>query len=405
MDRCRGQAAPRGTRRRRSGSSGRRANGSRTSPTCSPTTFRQRSSSPVRPPDPIPSASKSGRSRFLALAGERARARRRSRRGASGEGARARSCRDTSSAPGCSSAGPRRRSSRAGCRTRGRRSRKHWPGTGKTETRWRAGRVLTALSTVLYQLGDPGETAAITEAIELLEAEPPGPSSSPPAPSWPGLSSCTLPIRRRLLRPITRLPSPSSSICPSKHERSFRGAARSYAGDPAGLEDMQRALRIAVAESQGRAAAVLYNNLADTTWLHEGPEAAIQLCPGRDRVLRAARHHRVRARDRCSGRLVPGRGRAHRGGVGRVRRASPTCCSPSATSRSSGPAPCSCVCAPSATRMITCPTSTRCSPPPARRNSTVHRDRHCRGRPAAARRGQAGRGARNHGRVRAGGHS
>jgi tetratricopeptide (TPR) repeat protein len=36
-------------------------------------------------------------------------------------------------------------------------------------------RVLTRLSVVLFRLGDPGSAEAITEAVELLEEQPPGP--------------------------------------------------------------------------------------------------------------------------------------------------------------------------------------------------------------------------------------
>ena len=41
---------------------------------------------------------------------------------------------------------------------------------------------------------------------------------------------------------------------------------------------MRRALALAVEHGLGRDAAALHNNLACTTWLHEGPAAALALC-------------------------------------------------------------------------------------------------------------------------------
>jgi hypothetical protein len=58
----------------------------------------------------------------------------------------------------------------------------------------------------------------------------------------------------------------------------FRGQARSGLGAVSGLDDMRRALALAVEQGLGRAAAVLHNNLALFTWGYEGPRAALALC-------------------------------------------------------------------------------------------------------------------------------
>jgi hypothetical protein len=57
-----------------------------------------------------------------------------------------------------------------------------------------------------------------------------------------------------------------------------RAAARSYCGEREGLEDMRRALALAIAQAQGRAAATLHNNLAIATWNYAGPQAALEVC-------------------------------------------------------------------------------------------------------------------------------
>src|SRR4029077_4870427 len=43
-------------------------------------------------------------------------------------------------------------------------------------------------------------------------------------------------------------------------------------------EDMRKALALALEGGQGRAAAVLHNNLALDTWQYEGPQAALDAC-------------------------------------------------------------------------------------------------------------------------------
>ena len=67
------------------------------------------------------------------------------------------------------------------------------------------------------------------------------------------------------------LPEPARAL-------GMRGAARAYLGERQGLEDMRRALALALEQGQGRAAAVLHNNLALASWQYEGPQAALDAC-------------------------------------------------------------------------------------------------------------------------------
>ena len=138
------------------------------------------------------------------------------------------------------------------------------------------GRVLCELSNVLWRLGDPSTEEAIIEALALLEAQPHGPELVAANAELAGMrhvssafAEAIVAAERALaLAAELGLPEPASAL-------GFRGAARFYLGEHQGLEDMRRALALAVEQGQGRSAAVLHNNLAVATWLYEGPQAAL----------------------------------------------------------------------------------------------------------------------------------
>jgi tetratricopeptide (TPR) repeat protein len=138
---------------------------------------------------------------------------------------------------------------------------------------------LTALSSALYHLGDAGEQAAITEAIELLAAVPPGPELVAAYAELAGTHLVHNAFQDAVIAADRALALAVELHAPEDARAlGFRGAALAYGGDPAGLDDMRTALRMAVDQGHGRTAAVLYNNLAETTWLNEGPEAALAVC-------------------------------------------------------------------------------------------------------------------------------
>ena len=150
---------------------------------------------------------------------------------------------------------------------------------------------------MLRRLGDPRSEETLGEALELLEAQPPGPELVAAYAQLAGsrvvggaLREAIAAAERALaLAAELGLPEPARAL-------GSRGAARAYLGDRQGLEDMRRALALALEQGQGREAAVIYNNLALVSWQYEGPQAALDALPGGDRLLRAARHRRVRAR-------------------------------------------------------------------------------------------------------------
>jgi class 3 adenylate cyclase/tetratricopeptide (TPR) repeat protein len=142
-----------------------------------------------------------------------------------------------------------------------------------------AGRSLTALTSVLAGLGDTRREQALTEAIALLEAQPPGPEL---VAAYGELAALQVVFFSDYLEAITAsdralalaeelfLPEPARA-------RGFYGSARAHLGEREGLEDLRRALVLSVDRGRSRDAAVFYNNLSEALWLYEGPEAALAL--------------------------------------------------------------------------------------------------------------------------------
>ena len=131
---------------------------------------------------------------------------------------------------------------------------------------------------------------------------PPGRSSSAPTPTLAGHHTFAEPLPRRRSRPPSgRSRSPRSSASPSRHSRSTGAASpAAHLGDADGLEDLRRALQLALEQGLGRETAVIHDNLAGVVWSYEGPQAALDVLREGNRLLRAARHHRVRAADRAA---------------------------------------------------------------------------------------------------------
>jgi class 3 adenylate cyclase/tetratricopeptide (TPR) repeat protein len=142
-----------------------------------------------------------------------------------------------------------------------------------------AGRVLTALANVLRQLGDPRREETIDEALELLEAQTARPElvaahAQLAAQRYVGAAypeAIAAAERALTLAAELALPVPARAL-------GARGGARCYLGERQGLEDVRRALALALEQGQGRYAAVLHNNLAVVSWQYEGPQAALAAC-------------------------------------------------------------------------------------------------------------------------------
>jgi len=142
-----------------------------------------------------------------------------------------------------------------------------------------AGRSLTALALHLAGLGDPHRQQPLTEAIALLEAQPPGPELVAAYAMLAALhvvffsdfpEAITAAERALALAAELRLPEDARA-------RGFRGLARAWLGEREGLDDLRRALALSVERGRSRDAAVFYNNLSGALWAYEGPQAALAL--------------------------------------------------------------------------------------------------------------------------------
>ena len=138
------------------------------------------------------------------------------------------------------------------------------------------GRVLTRLSLVLHRLGDPRSGEAIAEAVEVLEAQPAGPELVGAHTYMAGWCVLTgrhdqgaAAARRALaLAADLGLPQPAFAL-------HWLGLARCHHGDATGVEDMRRALELALEQSLGRETAVIYGNLAGAVSWYEGMAASL----------------------------------------------------------------------------------------------------------------------------------
>jgi class 3 adenylate cyclase/tetratricopeptide (TPR) repeat protein len=145
------------------------------------------------------------------------------------------------------------------------------------------GATLGRLATVLWNQGDTRRAnAVLTEAIELLEREPPGPElvsayvSMAGDRAVAGHSGEALEYADKALAladELGGLPRIRPRILDA------RGMARCDLGDFAGgMDDLRSGLALGLELGSGYDTAVLYNNLAEPVWLVEGPEAALALC-------------------------------------------------------------------------------------------------------------------------------
>jgi tetratricopeptide (TPR) repeat protein len=140
-----------------------------------------------------------------------------------------------------------------------------------------AGRSLTALSLHLAGLGDPHRQQPLTEAIALLEAQPPGPEL---VAAYAMLGSLHVVFFSDFPEAITaaeRALALAAELHLPEHARArgFRGTARASLGEREGLDDLRRALALSVERGRSRDAAVFYNNLSEALWAYEGPKAAL----------------------------------------------------------------------------------------------------------------------------------
>jgi class 3 adenylate cyclase/tetratricopeptide (TPR) repeat protein len=136
------------------------------------------------------------------------------------------------------------------------------------------GRVLTRLGNVTHRLGEPRAEDFVREAVEVLEAQPPGPELVAAYTYFAGRGLFTEDNARVLegseralaLAAELGLPEPAFAL-------HLRGLARE--GEQ-GLADLRHALELALEQGLGRETAVIYGNLSGAIWLEHGPRAGLE---------------------------------------------------------------------------------------------------------------------------------
>jgi hypothetical protein len=138
------------------------------------------------------------------------------------------------------------------------------------------------LATVRWNQGDTrGATAVLTEAIELLEREPPSPELCSAYEGMAGDRVMSGHAKEALdwadkalalADDLGGLPEVRPRVLDA------RGMARCDLGDFGGMEDLREALALGLELGAGFDTAVIYNNLAEPVWLVDGSTAALAIC-------------------------------------------------------------------------------------------------------------------------------
>ncbi|HEX2090121.1 MAG TPA: adenylate/guanylate cyclase domain-containing protein [Actinomycetota bacterium] len=140
-----------------------------------------------------------------------------------------------------------------------------------------AARAMTLLANVLWFRGDARNREVVADAVGLLESEPPGPELVEAYAEAGRLENLGGDLRQGMswseralaLASEIGLPEPAKAL-------GYRGMARFFLGDRSGLEDVRKALSLAVDQGRGLDAAILYNNLAVIQQTVDGAGAALE---------------------------------------------------------------------------------------------------------------------------------
>ncbi|HWD46779.1 MAG TPA: adenylate/guanylate cyclase domain-containing protein, partial [Actinomycetota bacterium] len=144
------------------------------------------------------------------------------------------------------------------------------------------GATLGRLATVYWNQGDTRKAnAVLTEAIGLLEREPPGAELASAYVRMAGDRVVSGHASEALdwADKAVALADELGGL-PRIRPRALdaRGMARCDLGDFGGMDDLRAGLALGLELGSGYDTAVLYNNLAEPVWLVEGPQAALAAC-------------------------------------------------------------------------------------------------------------------------------
>jgi class 3 adenylate cyclase len=137
-------------------------------------------------------------------------------------------------------------------------------------------RALILLARVTHVLGEGRQVALASQAVDLLEQEPPGPTLVAAHTQLStgyfltGLHKEAIAAADRACALATRLglPEPARAL-------GARGNSRAYLGDADGLAEMERALSMLIEQGAGNQAAILQNNLAIARYPLQGPARSL----------------------------------------------------------------------------------------------------------------------------------
>lgn len=142
-----------------------------------------------------------------------------------------------------------------------------------------AGEVMVKLSRVQWERGDrPAGRTTLARAVELLEQGEPGPElafayAQMAGEKWAsGATDECLEWSEKTIALATRFGMEEQAI----RARGFRGCARCDVGDLDGLQDVRRALALALEAGLGRETCIQYNNLGYLEWLWKGPSTGVE---------------------------------------------------------------------------------------------------------------------------------
>jgi class 3 adenylate cyclase/tetratricopeptide (TPR) repeat protein len=144
------------------------------------------------------------------------------------------------------------------------------------------GAAMVRLAPVRGNQGDTrGATAVLTDAIELLEREPPSPEL---CSAYEGMAGDRVMSghAREALKWVDKALTLADDLggLPEIRPRALdvRGMARYDLGDFGGMDDLRAGLALGLELGSGYDTAVIYNNLAEPVWLVDGSTAALELC-------------------------------------------------------------------------------------------------------------------------------
>ncbi len=140
-----------------------------------------------------------------------------------------------------------------------------------------AAKAMNTLASVFQRLNDPRLSEVRREALSMLEPLPPGSelldalADVSADMTLVGNPEEGLAMAERALLIATEI-----GLAPPARVLGYRGLARGNLGDAGALRDYREALELATQAGQGRAAAIIYNNLGIDRRNIEGPRAALE---------------------------------------------------------------------------------------------------------------------------------